>query len=57
MSFAELGEITRQLKQIALGVMKDDGRCCLVPQPDHLLVFGAGDQILVLGDDYRIRKK
>ena len=36
--------------QVALGVMKADGRCCLVPQPDHMIDFEAGDQILVLGD-------
>ncbi len=57
MSFAELSEATRQLRQVALGVVRADGRCSLIPRPQELLDMEPGDQILVLSDDYRIRKR
>lgn len=57
LSFAELSETTRLLRQVAVGLVRADGRCCLVPKPHELLEFEAGDQVLVLSDDYRIRRK
>ncbi|GIL87972.1 hypothetical protein Vretifemale_16019 [Volvox reticuliferus] len=57
LSFAELSESTRLLRQVALGVVRADGRCCLVPKPHELLDFEPGDQVLVLSDDYRIKRK
>ncbi|EFJ41792.1 hypothetical protein VOLCADRAFT_98169 [Volvox carteri f. nagariensis] len=44
LSFAELTETSRLLRQVALGVVRADGRCCLVPKPHELLDFKPGDQ-------------
>lgn len=56
-TFAEVAEAARQLRQTAVGYVRKNGECVMVPDPSHTWTFQEGDKVVVFAEEYKMRKK
>ncbi|KAJ9532360.1 hypothetical protein QJQ45_010454 [Haematococcus lacustris] len=54
-TFAEVTEAARLMKQTALGYIRD-GEIHLVPEPEHVVCVTHGDEIIVFCDDFKTKR-